>query len=72
MVKKKNNSSKISILTKYNNQEVVKVLDQSGKVVDALRDYSRKALMPGKRISKTGKIYWETRASRSDIPGGRL
>jgi len=29
-------------------------------------DKSRKALMPGKRISKSGKVYWETRKNRSD------
>jgi hypothetical protein len=29
-------------------------------------DKSRKALKPGKRISKTGKVYWETRRNRSD------
>lgn len=30
------------------------------------RDAARKALMPGKRISKNGKVYWETRKNRSD------
>ncbi|MGC9309800.1 MAG: hypothetical protein ACP5D2_03855 [Candidatus Nanoarchaeia archaeon] len=32
-----------------------------------LRDIKRQALAPGKRISKTGKIYWETRRNRSDL-----
>jgi len=44
---------------------------QKGKV-DKIRDKARKALAPGKRVSKTGKIYWESRASRSDVPGTRL
>lgn len=35
-------------------------------------DSKRKALMPGKRISKTGKVYWETRANRSDSKGSRV
>lgn len=34
-----------------------------------LRDAARKALPPGKRISKTGKIYYETRKNRSDLKG---
>jgi hypothetical protein len=32
-------------------------------------DKSRKALMPGKRISKNGNIYYEYRKSRSDLKG---
>jgi len=30
-------------------------------------DKRYKALTPGKRISKNGKIYWEYRINRSDI-----
>lgn len=45
--------------------ETVKVLKQRGKS-HTKRDASRKALLPGKRVSKTGKIYWETRKNRSD------
>jgi hypothetical protein len=33
------------------------------------RDRKRKALAPGKRISKTGNVYWETRKNRSDLKG---
>jgi hypothetical protein len=40
--------------------------------VDKIHDSSRKALAPGKRISKTGKVYWETRANRSDKIGSKL
>jgi hypothetical protein len=37
----------------------------SNKPIDA----SRKALLAGKRISKNGKTYWETRRNRSDQKG---
>ncbi len=30
-------------------------------------DASRMARPPGKRISKSGKVYWETRQNRSDM-----
>jgi len=50
----------------YNRVPVtLKVLDQVGKT-NALRDKKRRAQLPGKRVSKTGKIYWETRKNRSD------
>jgi hypothetical protein len=35
-------------------------------------DRTKHALLPGKRLSKTGKIYWETRVSRSDKKGSRI
>jgi len=35
-------------------------------------DAKREALMPGKRISKSGKVYWETRKNRSDAPGKKV
>ena len=40
----------------------------TNKVIDA----SRKALMAGKRVSKNGKIYWETRSNRSDNKGSMI
>lgn len=46
-------------------------LSQVGKS-DKIRDEERKALLAGKRISKTGKIYWETRKNRSDAKGSKL
>lgn len=49
-----------------------KVLPQTGKTPDLIRDASRKALPPGKRISRTGKTYWESRRNRSDLPGKNL
>lgn len=51
---------------------ILKVLPQTGKRVSIPRDLGRKAKAPGKRISKTGKIYWESRKSRSDMPGTNL
>ncbi len=43
-----------------------KVLAQTGLHRDILRDAARKALLPGKRLSKSGHVYWETRRNRSD------
>jgi len=37
-----------------------------------LRDAARFARQPGKRLSKSGKIYWETRENRSDMKGKNL
>lgn len=50
----------------YLKSGIVKVLKQVGSS-NLKRDASRKAQMPGKRISKTGKTYWETRKNRSDM-----
>ena len=44
----------------------IKVLKQVGKPKSVPRDLGRTAKLPGKRISKNGKVYWETRANRSD------
>lgn len=38
---------------------------QTGKSIKEI-DIKRKALMPGKRRSKTGKIYYEYRKNRTD------
>jgi len=48
-----------------NQRRNLRVLKQVGKT-DVSIDKKRNALMPGKRISKTGKVYWETRKNRSD------
>ncbi len=50
----------------------IKILDQTGKRISVEKDKKRVALMPGKRISKTGKIYWETRRNRSDVKGKKI
>jgi hypothetical protein len=46
---------------------------QTGRKPNIIVDREKLALKPGKRISKNGKIYWETRKDRSDvIPKKRL
>lgn len=45
---------------------IIKVLKQRGRS-NALRDRARYAQMPGKRVSASGKVYWETRRNRSDL-----
>ena len=52
-------------------RETLRPLDQVG-TSNLKRDLVRQALPPGKRISKTGNIYWETRKNRSDSPGKKL
>lgn len=49
-----------------------KLLKQSGKIIDKERDLSRVAQLPGKRVSRTGNVYWETRKNRSDALGSNL
>lgn len=48
-----------------NQRRNLRVLKQVGSS-NLSRDKKRDALMPGKRVSKTGKVYWETRKNRSD------
>lgn len=38
-----------------------------GKKIDLLRDGGRKAKAPGKKVSKTGRTYWESRPNRIDL-----
>ena len=45
---------------------------QTGKRLSLKRDRSRKALPPGKRISKSGRIYYEYKRNRSDKKGKRI
>lgn len=53
-----------------NQRKMVRQLPQTQKSkVNKTIDAARHALLPGKRISKTGKIYWESRRSRSDEKG---
>lgn len=54
-----------------NQRRNLRVLPQKGKT-NKIRDEERKALMSGKRISKTGKVYWETRRNRSDQKGSKI
>jgi len=36
------------------------------------RDFGRLGLPAGKRVSASGKVYWETRMNRSDARGRRI
>ena len=47
-----------------------KVTKQTGRIKSIGRDLKRIALPPGKRVSKSGKIYYERRVNRSDLNGG--
>ena len=38
-----------------------------GKKIDLLRDGGRKAKAPGKKVSKSGRTYWESRPNRVDL-----
>lgn len=42
---------------------------QTGKRKSPILDKKRRAMRPGKRRSKRGKIYYETRRNRSDLKG---
>ncbi len=46
---------------------ILKRLPQRGSPSIKIFDEARPARPPGKRISKTGKTYWETRPNRSDV-----
>jgi len=54
-----------------NQRRNLKVLKQVG-TTNIEEDMKRKALMPGKRMSASGKIYWETRKNRSDAKGKKV
>ena len=53
-------------------QETLRVLRQSGNRVSLPRDRGRLAQTPGKRVSRTGHVYWETRKNRSDETNKRI
>ena len=55
--------------SKFYNKRVLRILHQTGKKGDVQRDSSRHAILPGKRISKNGNVYWETRKNRTDDKG---
>jgi len=38
-----------------------------GKKIDLLRDAGKKAKAPGKKVSKSGRTYWESRPNRIDL-----
>lgn len=59
-------------LSKKEMEKTIKILEQSGSRKSIVRDRGRPAKLPGKRISASGNIYWETRKNRSDAPLKRL
>ena len=58
-----------SIIGYKSKRKLVRKLPQIGTSVKSI-DESRKALPAGKRISSTGKTYWETRKNRTDNKNG--
>jgi len=56
----------------FYNKRVLRILRQTGRGSDIIRDKGRGASLPGKRISKNGKEYWETRKNRSDDYGKKI
>lgn len=65
---------------KFKKQEVVKIgtprpvdrsVHQTGKS-NLSRDKKLAALVPGKRISKNGNVYYEYRKNRSDRRGSKI
>ena len=50
----------------------LRVLNQTGKRKDISTDKTLTALPPGKRVSSTGNVYWETRRNRSDRRGRKI
>jgi len=67
----KKESEEFNAVGLKNQRKNIKVLKQTGRTTPSI-DAKRKALAAGKRISKTGKIYWETRKNRSDEVGKNI
>jgi hypothetical protein len=61
---------KFNALT-YQKPRMIRPLKQRG-TSNKTRDSGRQSLPPGKRISRTGKIYFESRKNRSDMPGKNI
>lgn len=54
-----------------NKRRNLRELNQTGRTTIPV-DLVKRALLPGKRMSASGKIYWETRKNRSDKKGSRI
>jgi hypothetical protein len=50
-----------------NQSKILREFDYQKGSSNKIVDKKRTALPPGKRISRSGKIYWESRKNRSDI-----
>lgn len=58
-------------LSSYGTTRIVIEMTQKGKPSHREMDKRRKALPPGRRISKAGNVYTERRPNRSDTTGER-
>ena len=63
------NKKEIKNNKKRYEQKNLRILPQVGTVKNIVLDSEIQAFLPGKRISATGNIYWETRRNRSDQLG---
>jgi hypothetical protein len=63
---------KINPLGRQNKRKNLKVADHQIGKSNYARDVVRKAFASGKRISKSGKIYYEYRKNRSDMPDSMI
>lgn len=54
---------------RFYSKKVLRILKQTGSRTSVPRDRGRSASLPGKRLSASGKTYWETRKNRSDDIG---
>ena len=52
-------------------KELLNIKRQSGKKPNIPADQAIMAMYPGKRMSNTGHVYWETRRNRSDLNKAR-
>ena len=57
---------------KFYSKRALKILKQTGSRVSSVRDRGRSAMLPGKRVSRTGHVYWETRKNRTDDLGKKV
>ena len=64
--KGKKGKVKVKVLTKVKGPAVLKASKHQIGTTNEKRDKSRKAMKPGKRVSKKGNIYYEYRRNRSD------
>lgn len=62
MAKKKGRKRKVGRPVKKQNKK-----RQIGPSYSVFRDLLYAAKTPGRRVSKSGKVYWERRANRSDV-----
>jgi hypothetical protein len=69
----KERDSDMNALSFRNKRRNLRELPQTQKnKTDKTIDAARKALLAGKRVSKNGKIYWESRANRTDQKGKNI